>query len=739
MFVVRVRSVWLLSCVALLVNSLAGAETSEVDSQFDKKFKPVFEDLLKDKETAKWVDKVLYDLIRHGLDRKTANAIAKSEFVRKNRPLINESMRQMGNSGRNMLRARGAEASYADNKEGIAGQYANLRETAEQLAEFFNFPQHMRSNLNVFVLDSPVVNAFAYGSLNTIEIAFFTGLIEKLNDADAPITEVNEMVKGTIAHELAHIKNRHVEQRLIVISIFLAKYKNIIPTSLRENFTALMRDQAMQSLYNVDPQQALASEQADLYREMFDYSWEIVEQLASDLSHRATSEPEKFDALVETLSQTFSNYDGMSFIADFQEKGDVATAEEGQEAAQATRKLSEAEVDAGQKLLARYNINMPLDQVLSADMAENLGEAEVAGNEAEVASNEAEVASNEAEVASNETEVASNEVTKARLTFGDFIAFLMALSKLSRSQEITSDRFEQIATSEQSVQNSFARMGGGRNANPEAMMRQAEKWARDLSKDKDLQRAINDFSTHPVNLMRIHQAKIFSQSLPVKVHHRPIYKALALYIEGIKILEQSEQVLEGGSGSSSALNGNRESVADTKEAYELYLEIEKATPFKEMVQNFGEVIADSIIPAEAQSADDLNTRRFADLIEYLQRVVQDHGENAVPEERLAVPGSEEKIEGLLHTINDRLRNIEPPEGSDEPVEKIEEALKLLKPFQPSGSSWEYDEKTSRWVQIESSTADTERRRLEDFRRRQGIAETKQLTKKKAAEAAKRKR
>ena len=713
----RIGNTLLCGCLLLFIASSGVAET---DSNFASEFKPVFENLLKDKETAKWVDKVLYDLIRHGLDRKTANIIAGDEFVTKNRPLIDDTMRQMGDRGRNMLRSRGAESAYADNKANVPGQYAGIRKTAQQLAKFFNFPQEMRSNLNVFVVDSPVVNAFAYGSFNTIELAFYTGLIEKLNEPGDPITKVSEMVKGTIAHELAHAKNRHVEQRLIVISIFLAKWKNVIPTNMQENYRALMKDQAMQSLYNIDPQQALASQQSELYRELFDHSWEVIERLAEDMRMRATAEPEKFEALVKKFDKTFQSYNGASFFADLKNvDGEAAEARE--LSAAETHKLSEAEAQAAQKLLARYGIEAQLSEILSEELIE---------------------AKTEATEAKTETAEAGADIASSSFfSFADLIRFIQALSKLSRSHEVTSDRFEQIATSEKTVQNSFSRMGGGRDASPEAMMRQAEKWAMDLNRDPNLQKALNEglFQSHPVTLMRVYQTMLFSESAAFKVHHLPIYKALTLYMEGIKMVEKSEQVMEGKSNGSYTIASNAESVADSKEAYELYLETEKATPFKEVVRNFGEVIAESIIAEDAKSAGDLNIKRFAELVDYLQGVKRDRGDTAIPKKRLSTPGTQEKIEGLIYTLNHRLRHLKLPEGSDKPAEVVQKALELIRPFQPVGTTWELNKETGRWVQIESSSADNERRRLEDFRRRARESETSKTATKKAAEAAKRKR
>lgn len=705
----RIGSSVLCGCLLLLISSGGVAET---DSKFANDFKPVFESLLKDKEIAKWVDKVIYDVIRHGLDRKTANIIAADDFVEKNRPLIDASLREIGDFGRNMLRSRGAESSFADNKAGMPGQYAGIRKAARHLAKFFNFSKEMRSNLNVFVVDSSIVNAFAYGSLNTIEIALFTGLIEKLNEAGEPITKVSEMVRGTIAHELAHVKNRHVEQRLIVIAIFLAKNKNIIPTSMQENYRGLMKDQAMQSLYGIDPQQALASEQSTLYRELFDYSWDIIDRLSEDMRMRANAEPEKFDALVKKFNQVFNGYEGVDFLADLQVDSENKEASETE-----ARELSKTQAQAAQRLLARYGIEVQVDELLNKELAE---------------------ANTEATEAKTDGVEAGSEIGRSSFFFwGELIRFLEALSKLSRSHEVTCDRFEQIATSEQTVQNGFARMGGGRDASPAAMMRQAEKWAMDLNRNPTLQKELNEgFSSHPVILMRVYQAMLFSKSAALKVHQLPIYKALTLYMEGIKMVEKSEQVMEGKSnGSGYSYASNKESVLDSKEAYELFLESEKATPFKEMVKNFGKVIADSVIAADATSAEDLNIQRFAELVDYLQEVKRDRGDTSIPKKRLSTPGTEEKIEGLLYTLNDRLRHLNLPEGSDKPSEVVQKALELIRPFQPPGATWELDKEKGRWVQVESSSADTDRRRLEEFKR--GAAEA--AAKKSAAEAARRRR
>ena len=471
---------------------------------------------------------------------------------------------------------------------------------------------------------------------------------------------------------------------------------------MQENYRALMKDQAMQSLYNIDPQQALASQQSELYRELFDHSWEVIERLAEDMRMRATAEPEKFEALVKKFEQTFQSYNGASFFADLKNvDGEAAEARE--LSAAETHKLSEAEAQAAQKLLARYGIEAQLSEILREEV---------------------DKAKTEATEAKTETAEAGADIARSSF-FGELIRFIRALSKLYRSHEVTSDRFEQIATSEKTVQSSFARMGGGRDANPEAMMRQAEKWAMDLNRNPDLQKALNEglFQTHPVILMRVYQTMLFSESAAFKVHHLPIYKALTLYMEGIKMVEKSEQVIEGKSDDSSdTTTNNAESVADSKEAYELYLETEKATPFKEVVRNFGEVIAESIIAEDAKSAEDLNIKRFAELVDYLQGVRRDRGDTAIPKKRLSTPGTEEKIEGLLYTINHRLRHLKLPEGSVD-QKLVKDALELLKPFQPLGTTWQLDKETGRWVQIESSSADNERRRLEDFRRRARESET----------------
>ena len=439
------------------------------------------------------------------------------------------------------------------------------------------------------------------------------------------------------------------------------------------------------------------------------------------------------------MSRLFSSYNGASFFADLAQVDSEAP--EGRERSAAeTHKLSKAEAQAGQKLLARYGIEVQLSEIVSEELTEAKTEATESKTEATESKTEATESKTEATESKTETAEARADVARSSF-FGDLIRFIQALSKLSRSHEVTSDRFEQIATSEKTVQNSFARMGGGRDANPEAMMRQAEKWAMDLNRNPDLQKALNEglFQTHPVILMRVYQTMLFSESAAFKVHHLPIYKALTLYMEGIKMVEKSEQVIEGKSDDSSdTTTNNAESVADSKEAYELYLETEKATPFKEVVRNFGEVIAESIIAEDAKSAEDLNIKRFAELVDYLQGVRRDRGDTAIPKKRLSTPGTEEKIEGLLYTINHRLRHLKLPEGSVD-QKLVKDALELLKPFQPLGTTWQLDKETGRWVQIESSSADNERRRLEDFRRRARESETSKTAAKKASAAAKRKR
>lgn len=61
----------------------------------------------------------------------------------------------------------------------------------------------------LFVIDSPVLNAFASGvDQKSYAVTLTTGIIEKLDDRE---------LQGVIAHELAHIRNQDV--RLLIISI----------------------------------------------------------------------------------------------------------------------------------------------------------------------------------------------------------------------------------------------------------------------------------------------------------------------------------------------------------------------------------------------------------------------------------------------------------------------------------------------------------------------------------------
>lgn len=61
----------------------------------------------------------------------------------------------------------------------------------------------------LYVIDSPVLNAFASGiDKKSFAVTLTTGIIEKLDDRE---------LEGVIAHELTHIRNRDV--RLLIISI----------------------------------------------------------------------------------------------------------------------------------------------------------------------------------------------------------------------------------------------------------------------------------------------------------------------------------------------------------------------------------------------------------------------------------------------------------------------------------------------------------------------------------------
>lgn len=61
----------------------------------------------------------------------------------------------------------------------------------------------------LYVIDSPVLNAFASGiDKNTYAVTLTTGIINQLNDQE---------LEGVIAHELTHIRNKDV--RLLIISI----------------------------------------------------------------------------------------------------------------------------------------------------------------------------------------------------------------------------------------------------------------------------------------------------------------------------------------------------------------------------------------------------------------------------------------------------------------------------------------------------------------------------------------
>ena len=286
---------------------------------------------------------------------------------------------------------------------------------------------------------------------------------------------------------------------------------------------------------------------------------------------------------------------------------------------------------------------------------------------------------------------------------GPPIGFLLDLGRLSRSQEITCDRFARIATSKSISQQTTARLIGGRGATAEGLLRQAEAWGESIGRSDRLKQQLNNFRTHPVPLMRLFHDEIFEESTTLKYLQDPLHRGLTLYLSAIKELSRYEHAKQG-SGKLPAI--------DVKEPHETFLEREKLVPFQALVQSLGKVIVEAILPAGASNESDLNIEVFSAVIEHLQEARKTKNLDKWQRKRLSVPATDGQVEGLIYTLNDRLHNLQ---GRGETVKK---ALELLRSFLPPNVRWIRDKSSGRWFQRAGSD-ENERWKLEEFRKLEG--------------------
>ena len=584
---------------------------------------------------AGWIDKELWGPVRHGLDRRLSELIANDAFVRSIMPRVDAALKEVSETAVTRLRGSTAEAMMGTGNS--PGQYESVLTAARQIAKKYHFPKQMHDKINAFVIRTPNVNAMALPSHDSINFALQTGLMELLNEPGDPPDKVSNMTKSVIAHELAHHKNRHNLQRFVVLFVYHMKKRSIIPKNHRRRYSRLMYDQTMETMFRVDPQEALSSQQGAMYRQLFDDTWQTIERAIDQIEFQAYQQAGAYEEFEQKITELFN-----------EDSSDVAEDDSLKEL------FTEDEIEIAYEVLDGYGFRRPHGKATASDD-------------------------------------------------GPPIGFILDLGRLSRSQEITCDRFARIATSKSISQQTTARLAGGRGATPQGLLRQAEAWGESIGKNNRLKQQLNNFRTHPVPLMRLFQDEIFEESTTLKYLQSPLHRGLTLYLSATKALNHYEYAKKG-SGKIPAI--------DVKEPHESFLEYEKLLPFQSLVQSLGKVIAEAVISAEATSEDDLNIKHFSAVIEHLQETRKTKNLDKWQKKRLSVPATDGQVEGLIYTLNDRLHNLQ------ERGEIVKKALELLKPFQPPNVRWILDKNSGRWFQ-RADSGESDRWKLEEFRKLEG--------------------
>lgn len=581
---------------------------------------------------AGWVDKELWGPVRHGLDRRLSELIANDAFVRSIMPRVEIALKEVGEVAVTRLRGTAAEAMIG--RDNSQGQYESVLSAAQQIAKKFHFPKQMHDKINAFVINTPNINAFAIPSHDSINFALLTGLMELLNEPGDPPDKVSNLTKSVIAHELAHHKNRHTLQRVIVLFVYNIKKRSIIPKKHRARYSRMMYDQTMQALFHIDPQDALSSQQGAMYRRLFDDTWQTIEQAIDQVELQAYEQADAYEEFEQKITELFN--------------------EDNSSTEQESELFTENEIEDAYEVLDSYGFHRHRGKATTSDD-------------------------------------------------GPPISFILDLARLSRSHEITCDRFARIATSKSISQQTNARLMGGRGATPQGLLRQAEAWGESIGKNNRLIQQINNFRTHPVMLMRLFHDEIFEESTTLKYLQTPLHRGLTLYLSAVRELNRYEYAKQG--------SGKLPTI-DVKEPHESFLNHEKLMPFQALVQSLGKVIIEAIIPAEATNETDLNIKNFSAVIEHLQEARQTKKLDKWQKKRLSIPATAGQVEGLIYTLNDRLHNLQ------ERGEIVKKALDLLRPFLPSNVRWIRDKSSGRWVQ-RSGNDENERWKLEEFRKLEG--------------------
>jgi Zn-dependent protease with chaperone function len=114
---------------------------------------------------------------------------------------------------------------------------------------------------------------------------------------------------------------------------------------------------------------------------------------------------------------------------------------------------------------------------------------------------------------------------------------------LSRSQEVTADRWAIVAAGPENVIGTMSNLAGGARANPAAILAQAERLLEDATRRGADLRAFAA-EGHPDTITRALQFKVYSQTLNYKILTDPFIRSVNLYLQLSRELAQAKAQID---------------------------------------------------------------------------------------------------------------------------------------------------------------------------------------------------
>ena len=216
-------------CVLLCAPTLWANESKPLTT--DQKIQAIFDQAMEDNRIASWVDTRLNRYLKDPMDAEVDSILKTHPLVRRAMGEIIARLKvQIGHRRLGLL----TRATLSMNDLGEKhNQYPELKNETIEIAKKLHFPTKSRKDPYVFVVGSPDINAYTYSALPSfLDLAFFEGLIELMEP---------EEVTAVIGHEVAHIKARHVLNRVLLVTIFILTGEDLLSEETEEVKARLAR------------------------------------------------------------------------------------------------------------------------------------------------------------------------------------------------------------------------------------------------------------------------------------------------------------------------------------------------------------------------------------------------------------------------------------------------------------------------------------------------------------------